>query len=245
MQLVLDTHTHTLVSGHAYSTLREMIEAAKEKGLQLLAVTEHGPQMRGSATEMYYRNFRVVPRQYGALTLMMGMEANITDHHGKLDCSTGDQKRLDYLIASIHLTTLAPGSREENTAAYLGAMENPYVNTIGHVDDGRYPVDMEEVVKKARETHTLLELNNTSLHPQCPRKDAREHDLEMLSLCVEYQVPIVLNSDAHICFDVGNLERAAALVAEVDFPEELIANTSVDYFYRLLEEKRQLFGITK
>ena len=43
MRDVLDTHTHTLASGHAYSTIRENVRAAAERGLDLIAITEHAP----------------------------------------------------------------------------------------------------------------------------------------------------------------------------------------------------------
>ena len=45
MKIEIDTHCHTIVSGHAYNTLREMVSMAAEKGLAGLAVTEHAPQM--------------------------------------------------------------------------------------------------------------------------------------------------------------------------------------------------------
>ena len=48
MRIELDTHTHTLASGHAYSTISEMIDAAAQKGLKLLGITEHAPAMPGS-----------------------------------------------------------------------------------------------------------------------------------------------------------------------------------------------------
>ena len=51
MNFVLDTHTHTVASGHAYCTIREMAKAASEKGLELLGITEHGPMMPGSCHE--------------------------------------------------------------------------------------------------------------------------------------------------------------------------------------------------
>ena len=51
----LDSHTHTLASGHAYNTIMEMATAAADKGLELLAVTEHSVKMPGSCNEMYFR----------------------------------------------------------------------------------------------------------------------------------------------------------------------------------------------
>ena len=48
LKYCLDTHTHTVASGHAYSTIHEMVEFAKQKGLSLLAITDHAPTMPGS-----------------------------------------------------------------------------------------------------------------------------------------------------------------------------------------------------
>lgn len=54
MKIVLDTHAHTIVSGHAYNTIREMAQMAKEKGLEAFALTEHAPQMPGTCHEFYF-----------------------------------------------------------------------------------------------------------------------------------------------------------------------------------------------
>lgn len=56
MKIEIDTHSHTLVSGHAYNTLREMAHMAAEKGLKGLAVTEHAPEMPGSTGLYYFQN---------------------------------------------------------------------------------------------------------------------------------------------------------------------------------------------
>ena len=54
MKYILDTHTHTLASGHAYSTIDEMIQAAAKKKLELIGITEHAPKMPGSCQEIYF-----------------------------------------------------------------------------------------------------------------------------------------------------------------------------------------------
>ena len=59
---VMDTHTHTLASGHAYSTIRENAAAAARKGLELLAVTEHAPRMTGSCQAIYFQHVKVEGR---------------------------------------------------------------------------------------------------------------------------------------------------------------------------------------
>ena len=56
MNYLLDSHTHTLASGHAYGTIREMAQGAAEKGLKLLGITEHSPSMQGTVEDIYYCN---------------------------------------------------------------------------------------------------------------------------------------------------------------------------------------------
>ena len=84
-ELKLDVHTHTVMSGHAYSTLQEMVTAAQEKHLQILGITEHAPGIPGTCHPIYFRNLHVVPRQWGELRLMLGAELNILDTQGTLD----------------------------------------------------------------------------------------------------------------------------------------------------------------
>ena len=128
---VLDTHTHTLASGHAYSTLRENLAMAAKKGLELLAVTEHAPRMTGSCQTIYFQNLKVVNRQAYEVELMLGAELNILDENGTVDLAANILKTLDLNIASLHIPCICPGSREYNTAACINAMKNPYVNILG------------------------------------------------------------------------------------------------------------------
>ena len=198
---VLDLHTHTIVSGHAYSTLREMAKAASDKGLELLGITEHAPKMPGTCHLFYFDNLRIVPRELYGIELVLGSEVNILDAKGTVDLPQKTMEKLDIIIASLHTPCMEPGSRQENTEAYLNAMKNPCVNIIGHPDDGRYEVDYEALVQGAKEYGKILELNNHSMDPGCSRIHAVENDTIMLNYCKKYQVPVVMDSDAH--FEIG------------------------------------------
>lgn len=225
---VLDLHTHTVASGHAYCSIREMAKAATDKGLELLGITEHAPAMPGTCHNFYFHNLKVVPREMYGIRLLLGVELNILDSSGKVDLEERELKNMDISIASLHIPCMKPGSREENTEAYLNVMKNPYVNIIGHPDDGRYEIDYRALVQGAAEYGKVLELNNHSLDPSCFRKGARDNDLEMLKLCMEYRVPVVMDSDAHFDLFIGEFPMARALLEEIDFPEELVLNRSVD-----------------
>ncbi len=227
-EYVLDLHTHTIASGHAYNTLREMAKAASDKGLSVLGITEHAPKMPGTCHSFYFHNLKTVPRELYGIRLLLGSEVNIMDFEGNIDLEERDLKGMDIIIASLHTPCIKPGSIKENTTAYLKVMENPYVNIIGHPDDGRYPVDYRALVEGAKEKGKVLELNNHSLDPKCFRRDARENDLKMLELCKEYRVPVIMGSDAHFDTLIGEFSMAKKLLEEVDFPKELVLNRSVE-----------------
>ena len=72
---VLDVHTHTLASGHAYNTIMEMAKAASEKGMELLGITEHAPAMPGTCHEFYFLNLKVLKRSLYGITVLFGAEA--------------------------------------------------------------------------------------------------------------------------------------------------------------------------
>lgn len=233
---LLDIHTHTIVSGHAYNTLYEMVKAASDKGLALFGSSDHAPAMPGSCHEMYFCNFSCLPRELYGVRLLMGCELNILDYSGRVDLPKRLLKRLHYGIASIHDLCYQVGDREQNTAAVIGAMKNPYVQIIGHPDSSRIPLDYKALVLAAREHHVLLEVNNSSLKPTSPRPGAGENYMTMLSLCRTYNVPIVVNSDAHSAEDAGQHDFAMKLISELEFPEELVVNSDLEKLYSFLPE---------
>ncbi|MBQ9140801.1 MAG: phosphatase [Lachnospiraceae bacterium] len=239
MKYVMDLHTHTIACGHAYSTLQENIARAQEIGLQVLGLSEHGPATKGGPDIMFFWNLKIVPRQYGKLRLLCGIEANIMDREGGLDVDAFTLSRLDYCIASMHTFSLECGDVQENTRAAINAMKNPYVTILGHPDDSRYPLNYDELVQAAVKERVVLEVNNSSLHPLSARQGARENILALLEACKKYECPIILGTDSHISFDIGLFEQAQELLEEVDFPEELIMNTSVEKLEKMLSWKRK------
>jgi putative hydrolase len=230
MKIELDVHTHTVASGHAFSTLQEMARAAADKGLKLLGITEHTPGIPGTCDPIYFRNYHVVPRRMYGVELLLGAEINIMDTRGTLDLDTDSMSRLDIRIAGIHSLCYQPGTVDQNTAGMVSAISNPWVHIISHPGDGTARMHLEPLVLAAKEHHTLLEINNSSLKPLRQKVDARDNNLELLRLHKRYGVPVILGSDAHISFDIAEYGRLYELLQLTDFPEELILNTSVERF---------------
>lgn len=231
-ELIVDVHTHTLVSGHAFCTINEMVQAAKEKGIKLYGITEHGPKIPGTCDPLYFRNMYIVPRQYGDMRLLMGAELNILDYEGTLDITDDVYWGcFDHVIAGLHQLCYKDGTREQNTSALLGAIENPHTNIISHPCDGTASdFDIEAVVLAAKRTHTLLELNNSSLNPYRGKKLARPYFTKMLELSKKYDNPILVSSDAHHTCQIAEFSFAKELLRETEFPKELIINTDPQRF---------------
>lgn len=236
MKMEIDTHTHTLVSGHAYSTIREMAKMAAEKGLRGLALTEHAPEMPGSTNLYYFQNLRVVPREMYGVNLLFGVELNILDEEGHVDLPDRTIEGLDIAIASLHTLCFQENCTQEAVMkAYKSVMAYPYIDIIGHPDDGRFPVDYEELVREAKKTGTLLEVNNSSLKPGGFRQNTRENTLKMLKYCKEQGAMIVLGTDAHIDVAIADDAYAQEVLKEVEFPEELVANISYEKLLSVLK----------
>lgn len=235
MNIQLDLHTHTLMSGHAFSTLQEMVAEAARREVRYLGITEHGPLIPGACDPIYFRNYYVVPRCIDGVRLLMGAELDIVDYHGSLDLDESYYPRFDHVVAGIHKLCFAPGTRMQNTDAVLGAMHNARVNIISHPADGAAPLMLEPLVKASRETHTLLEVNNSSLNPLRKNPVARENNRELLCLCRKYDVPVILGSDAHIACSIADYTNIHALLEETEFPEQLIVNDDMHKFLDFTE----------
>ena len=229
-KVLVDAHTHTVASGHAYSSLQEMAKAAADKGLEVLGITEHGPRVPGTCPPLYFKNMFVVPRQMYGIRLLMGCEMNILDSQGTLDLSDDYIDYLDLKIAGIHAAWYQGGTKEENTEGMINVIKNPKMHIISHPGDGSAELDFEKLVLAAKEAHTLLEVNNHSLAPQRKKTVAYDNNLEILRLCKKYDVPTILGSDAHISFQIADYDRLWPLIAATDFPDELIMNYWPDRF---------------
>ncbi len=227
-EIQFDLHTHTIASGHATTaTITDMAKSAAAKNLKMLGISDHGPATLGGGRISYFRNLAYAPRKRLGVEMLYGVEVNIMDNKGTLDLDDTILKNLDYAIASMHRPVIKPGTIEENTAAYIAAMKNPYVRIIGHCDDVKYPVDYFALVQAAMKNHVFLEINNSSLSPDGYRGNTKANNLMILNLCKHFHYPVLLSSDSHGPEHVGDFSYALELVKLAEMPEELILNYSL------------------
>ena len=225
MILRADLHTHTIASGHAYGTIRENIQGAKEAGIDLLGVTEHAPGVPNTCDPFYFQNIQVIPREINGVSLLIGSEINVKDD-GTLSMEQKYIDKLDFAIVGIHMVCYRDAGKEKNTDNLIACMQNSKVCFVSHPDDDHTPLDYERFVKAAKEFHVAPEVNNSSLLKPDRRLNCFENYRTMLGFCKKHDVPIIISSDAHDPSGVGRLEPAIRLVEECGFPEELVLTTS-------------------
>ena len=224
MKYLSDLHTHSIVSGHAYTTLLENINYCAEKGIKILGTSEHAPSMPGAPHYWYFGNMKVVPRVINGVTILRGCEANILDIDGSLDMTDESSRNLDYMIASFHEPVFKPKSKEENTAAILNVMDKyDKVEILGHLGNPNYELDYEAIVKKAKEKNIMIEINNSSLLGSS-RVGSDVNCKKVALLCREIGTKVILTSDAHINTCIGVFNKGIELLEEIQMPKELVMN---------------------
>lgn len=190
-----DLHTHTnLTDGLA--SLEEMLEAAKAFKYAYYAVTDHAPDLamqRMTDEKILAQRARIQALQPGFdMTLLHGTELNI-DPEGGVDWPDEFLAGFDLTVASVHSHFTQP--RDEMTRRVIRAMENPFVNVIGHLTGrliGKRPpieVDLEAVFEAAARTGTALEINS---FPE--RLDLKD---EHILWARRYGVRFAVNTDSH------------------------------------------------
>jgi putative hydrolase len=241
LKLEADLHTHTIASD-GYSTVREMAEYAGQKGLKIIAITDHGLGMDGGPHINHFLNMGMWPRVMSNVKVLRGVEANILDSTGTVDMPEMLLKELDIVLAGFHEEAGYAGSSvEENTRAMIGAIGNPFVHIIVHPGNPQFPVDPEQIVAAAKHYGKALELNNKSFDF---RPGSSPNCNLIAKLAHRHKLTVAINSDAHLCYGIGECATAIALAEETGIDERYILNTSAESVVKFLAQHstRQLAG---
>jgi len=236
MFIEVDTHVHTVLSGHAFSTVWENARIAKKKGLKGFASTDHGPLLPGAAPAFLPYTMRTWPKYMEDVRVYRACEANIKGPSGELDIPLFYLRMLDFVVAGLHFVPEEEFGLENTTRALTAAYRNPYVDVIPHPDNPHYPADFERLVNTAKEMGKPVEINNQSA---LLRPGAKENIKIVIDLCKQKDVMVVVSSDAHLCFNVGEVATAEALLKEATFPEELILNGKFERFDAYIQKREE------
>lgn len=236
MRFVADLHTHTVSSGHAYSTVLEVVRAAADKGLALVAITDHGPKMPGGPHAYHFGNLEAIPSVVYGVQVLRGIEANVMDREGTLDLEEERLRKLDIVLAGLHTYCAPYGSVEENTVMLINAMRHPLVDIVVHPGNPEYQIDPERIVQAAVAYGVALEVNNSSL--TISRPGSRDTCAQIVRLAHRYGAKLAVGSDSHIALTVGELSAVEALLDEAGIPPEQVLNTSVARIREHLARRR-------
>ena len=235
MNIEVDTHTHTIASGHAYSTLAENVAAAATRGIKLLALTEHGPAMPGSPHIWFFRNMRVIPRIMNGVGILRGIEANIINFAGELDIDSTLQPHLDIVLASLHEPVVTPATRTIHTEAVIKAMASGQMDVFAHGGNPVFPIDVDEVAKAAVAYNVLVEINNSSFTTSRP---GSKNNCAALAEAVAINCgKLTFGSDAHIACNVGRFDECITFIKEIGIPEDQIISSSCTNVLTFLSKK--------
>lgn len=241
--IAVDPHTHTVVSGHAWSTLTENCAAAAEYGLSAICMTDHGARMKGTGTNWSPWSFSQLPESIHGVRVYPGMEFNLWDTEGHLDDyfpSAFDH--IQFGIASMHKNVMPVLTREAHTEAYIRALDHACIDLIGHPGIPAYPVEAERLVRAVSEAGRLIEINNNSF---TARPGCDVNCREIAKLCMRYDVRVCVSSDAHFCTNIGQVPKALAMLEEIGFPQELIVNATFERFKAYMQERTERMNRTE
>ena len=240
MKLIADTHCHTIASSHAYSTILENVSYAKKKGLKYLAITDHTGVIPSSPDEWYFHNLQIIPKEIDGVNILKGIESNVLGPSGNVDIpKLYPKQRLNWVVASIHDNAWSgPSDIYSCSDAWINVSKNRLVNVIGHSGLKDFQYDYEEVIPIFRDNHKLVEINASSfkVRPGC-----RENCKRIAEICKKTNTYVIVDSDAHIAPHVGRFDDAIELLKEIDFPENLIVNASIETFENYLKSYTNFF----
>ncbi|MBR5228266.1 MAG: PHP domain-containing protein [Firmicutes bacterium] len=223
-RLKFDWHTHTVYS-HGKGTIEENVETARARGLESIAITDHGPGhfgygFRRSDISKMRAEIDRLNEKYDDIKIYMSVEANIINPSGMLDVRPEEIELYDFIIAGYHFGTIGEnmpaslslharnlaGSRlgrysdkliQTNTEIVVNSLKNNKIVTLTHPGD-KGKVDLDEVFKTCEKTGTYLEISDRH----------RQLTTEEIKLAAKYDVMFIAGSDAHRSAMVGSCQRA-------------------------------------
>jgi putative hydrolase len=246
MKVVKDYHIHSIYSknNHGKSTPEEDVKKASEIGLKEIAISDHGPRhyLYGISKKNIKKlngEINLLNKKYKDINLLQGIECNILSYEGDSDIDDTVKENCDIIMGGFHFGVLFKDLKsfyrfyvlnflgkfslrineyitKLNTEATVNFMKNNDIKILTHPGE-KIPVDIREVAKTAEEEDIILEINSSHKH-------LSTEDLKCIK---DYNIKVVIGSDAHHKDNIGNYENALKRLKESDFPLEKVINLEV------------------
>ncbi len=220
-----DLHVHSKWSDGSH-TFEQLVEAAKERGYSYIALTDHSKGLgiahglTGERLLEQKKEIAAINKKLKGFRVLHGVEVDIRSD-GTLDFSDDLLKELDIVVASIHSGFRQP--EKQLTYRMASAMKNPYVSIIAH-PTGRligerdaYDVDMDEMLRVAKQTGTAIEINAYPLRLDLNDTYARR--------AKEMGIPIVISTDTHVTNQFDYMEYGISIARRGWLEKDDVLNT--------------------
>ena len=215
--LLGELHCHSDWSSDGKASIEEMARTARSNGYRFLALTDHSHYLRDGRMEAQWREIDEVNARVKPFRVLKGVEANIRAD-GAIDVEDELLAELDWVVASLH-----HAFDKSPTERILAAIDHPHVDCIGHLTGRKLnrragaDVDVEQVVARAVETRTALEINS-----QPDRLDMRDVHARLAG---EAGVLVPVTTDAHSTSALGYRELGVAQARRAWLTKEQVLNT--------------------
>ena len=212
-----ELHCHSTWSQDGKGTIEEMATAAAGRGYRYLCLTDHSHYLRDGRLERQWKEIEEVNERLKPFRVLRGIEANIRAD-GRLDVPDEVLAELDWVVASLHTSF-----ERSPTERILAAIDNPHVDSIGHLTGRRLTrregadVDIEQIVERAAETRTALEINS-----QPDRLDMRDTHARLAG---EAGVLVPVTTDAHSVGALGYAELGIGQARRAWLTKDQVLNT--------------------
>ncbi len=235
-----DLHVHTTASVHAFSTLKEYVDRARDIGIKAIAITDHGPNLKGGPQSAYFTALcSVVPETIDGVRILKGIEANILDIDGTIDVPFHAKARLDLVLAYPHpFTAFRDSGKAANTKAIIAALErNPCIDILSHPLASWFETDVGEIARVACGLGVAMELNENTFrsHPV---------DLRKIACLVEETLSakgvFVISSDSHHVSTLGADAHSREIVKNYGIPDASILNDSLSSVLEFIKRRKEL-----
>ncbi len=210
MDILVDLHTHSVASGHAYSTITEMAQVAAARGLEAFAVTDHGPGLPQGPHAYFFLNQHRLAKMTLPCCVLTGVEEDLAGPDGVPYLPDSALRPLDVVLLGPHpYAWAATASSQAITTGLLRAMENPLIKGITHPVNAWQALDVKAIVQQAAATNTAVELNLTKV------KGLEQRLRQFLDWVNEFNAPLMVNSDAHCADEVGCFDDLSPFLDQV------------------------------
>jgi len=235
--LKIDLHLHTVASGHAQSTVLEYIEQAKKLHMDVIGISDHGPNNAETlTTEVYFRTLDRIPNIVDGIRVLKGIEANVINESGDIDVSDKLIERLDFVMANIHENAgYLDQGKEGNTETMIRLIRSGKIKIITHPFATKsYDIDVRKVAEEACENNVLLEINLSYIKGRKLQPFTIPNLKIIIDVVRENGKKIILGSDSHNIWELGDDSSLVPIKEEIGLTNDMIINNYPEELFEFL-----------